>query len=75
VLDRATSSAKSWNGLAGADAPKAVSLLALAQLLSMVEGRWAVELRLAHKAAATPVEPEVAQVIDRFFAKLRASAK
>jgi len=44
--------------------------IAVVQLLGVVEGRWAAELWLAHKAAATTVEPEVAQVIDRFFARV-----
>jgi len=35
-----------------------------------LRGRWAVELWLAHKAAATPVEPEVAQVLDKLFARV-----
>jgi len=57
VLENATSLARSWNGLAGSDAPKLISLLALAQLLGVVEGRWAVELWLAHKAATIPTLP------------------
>jgi len=70
VLECATALAKSWSGLAGADAPKVISLLALAQLLGVVEDKWAVELWLAHKAATTTTPPEVAQVIDRFFARV-----
>jgi len=70
VLKYAESLAMSWSGLAGSDAPKLISLLALAQLLDVVEGRWAVELWLAHKAATTPVEPEVAQVLDKLFARV-----
>jgi len=70
VLEYAMSLAKSWIGLAGSDAPKVISLLALAQLLGVVEGKWAVELWLAHKAATAPVEPEVAEVLDRFFARV-----
>jgi len=70
VLEYATSLARSWNGLAGSNAPKVVSLLALAQLLGVVKEEWAVELWLAHKAAATPVEPEVAQALDKLFARV-----
>jgi len=70
VLEYATSLARSWSGFAGPDPPKLISLLALAQLLGVVEGKWAVEFWLAHKAAATPAEPEVAQVLDKFFARV-----
>jgi len=70
VLEYATALAMSWNGLAGSHAPNVVSLLALAQLLGVVEGKWAVELWLAHKAATTPVEPEAAEIIGRFFARV-----
>jgi len=70
VLERAMTLARSWSGLAGADAPKLISLLALAQLLGVVEGRWAVELWLAHKAAATPTPLEVAKALDRLFARM-----
>jgi len=42
ALEFASSLVKSWNGLAGSHAPKLVSLLALAQLLGVVEGKWAV---------------------------------
>jgi len=70
VLKYAESLAKSWNGFAGLEAPKLISLLALAQLLGVVEGKWAVEFWLAHKAVVTLVEPEVAQVLDRLFARV-----
>jgi len=70
VLEYATSLARSWSGLAGSDAPKLISLLALAQLLGVVEGRWAVELWLAHNAATKPVEPEVAEVLEGLFARV-----
>jgi len=70
VLDRAIVLAKSWSGLAGSHAPKVVSLLALAQLLDVVEGEWAVELWLAHKAATTPTPPEVAQALNSFLARV-----
>jgi len=63
VLKYAESSARSWSGLAGSHTPKVISLLALAQLLGVVEGKWAVELWLAHKAATTLAEPEVAQAL------------
>jgi len=70
VLEYATSLARSWIGLAGADAPKLISLLALAQLLGVVEGRWAVELLLAHKAATTLVKPEVAKALEGLLSRL-----
>jgi len=75
VLERAKSLAMSWNGLAGADAPKIISLLALAQLLGVVEGKWAVELWLAHKAATTPMPPEAAEVLDKLFARVEGVEK
>jgi len=70
VLEYATALAKSWTGLAGSDAPKLISLLALAQLLGVVEGKWAVELWLAHKADTTPVKPEVAKALEGLFARV-----
>jgi len=70
VIEYAVSLARSWNGLAGADTPKLISLLALAQLLGIVEGKWAVELWLAHKAATTLVKPEVTQVLDGLLARI-----
>jgi len=75
VLKYAESLAKSWSGLAGSHAPKLISLLALAQLLGVVEGRWVVELWLAHKAATTPTPPEMAQVLDRLFARVESVDK
>jgi len=75
VLKRAESLAMSWSGLAGADAPKLISLLSLAQLLGVVEGKWAVELWLAHKAATATTPPEVAQVLDMFFARVESVNK
>jgi len=70
VLEYATALAKSWSGLAGADAPKLISLLALAQLLGVVEGRWAVELWLAHKAATTLAKPEATKALEGFLARV-----
>jgi len=55
---------RSWNGLAGSDTPRLISLMALAQLLDVVEYRWVAELWLAHKAATTPTPPEVAEALD-----------
>jgi len=70
VLKYATALAKSWSGLAGSNAPKLISLLALAQLLGVAKGRWAVELWLAHKAATTLVEPEAAKALEGLFARV-----
>gem|GEM_PF-6059086 len=70
VLEYAASLAKSWSGLAGSDAPKVISLLALAQLLGVVEERWAVELWLAHKAVTTPTQPEAAKALEGLFARV-----
>jgi len=75
VLERAMTLARSWSGLAGSDAPKVISLLALAQLLGVVEGKWAVELWLAHKAATTPTPPEVAKALESLFAKVEGMDK
>jgi len=65
TLEFAQSLARSWNGLAGSHAPKLVSLLALAQLLGVVEGKWVVELWLAHKAATTSMSPKVATALEK----------
>jgi len=69
VLEYATALAKSWNGFAGSDAPKVISLLALAQLLGVVEGKW-VELWLAHKAATMLVKPEVAKALEGLLIRI-----
>jgi len=70
VLEHVASLARSWSGLAGSDAPKYVTLLALAQLLGVVERRWAVELWLAHKASTTSLKPEAAKALEDFLAKV-----
>jgi len=75
VLEYATSLAKSWSGLASSHAPKLISLLALAQLLGVVKGKWAVELWLAHKAIATSVKPEAAKALDRLLARVEGVCK
>jgi len=69
VLEYATALANSWSGLAGSHAPKLISLLALAQLLGVVEGKW-VELWLAYKAATATTPQEVTQVLDKLFARV-----
>jgi len=75
VLEYAMSLAMSWSRLAGSNAPKLISLLALAQLLGVIKGRWAVELWLAHKAATTPVKPEVAKVLNGLLARVESVDK
>jgi len=70
VLECAVSLARSWNGLAGSHAPKLISLLTLAQLLNVVEGKWAIELWLAHKATATPTPPEAAKALNKLLSRV-----
>jgi len=70
MLEYVASLTKSWSGLAGSNAPKLISLLALAQLLGVVEGKWAMKLWLVHKAATTPTPPEVAKALDGFLSKV-----
>jgi len=65
ALEFASSLVKSWNGLAGSHAPKLVSLLTLAQLLGVVEGKWAVELWLAHRAAVASTPLAMAELFKR----------
>jgi len=72
ALKYATALVKSWSGLAGSDAPKVISLLALAQLLGVVEGKWAVELWLAHKVATTP---KVAKALSGLFSRVESVDK
>jgi len=71
VLEYGTALAKSWSGLAGPNAPRLILLLALAQLLGVVEGKWAVELWLAHKVATTPTPLEVFKVLEDLFTRLK----
>jgi len=44
--------------------------LALAQLLGVVEGRWAVELWLAHKAATTLAKPEATKALEGLLTRV-----
>jgi len=75
VLGHAISLAKSWSGLAGSNAPKLISLLALAQLLGVVEDKWAVELWLAHKAATTLTPPDAAKALEGLLARVESVDK
>ena len=75
VLGHAISLAKSWSGLAGSNAPKLISLLALAQLLGVVKDRWAVELWLAHKAATTLTPPNAAKALEGLLARVESVDK
>jgi len=72
ALEYATALVKSWSGLAGSDVPKLISLLALAQLLGVVEGKWAVELWLVHKATTTP---KVAKALSGLFSRVESVDK
>lgn len=70
VPEHAVSLARSWRRPASSHEPKLTSLLAPAQLLGIVEDKWAVELWLAHKAATTLAKPEAAKALDGLLARV-----